>query len=121
MVPKDLFSKRQPGNPKGTRRQVQLRTPAPRVLLVCEGEKTEPKYFNELVGAWSLSPQVQVGKNDKGMDGVFALLESKLPAALKHAKTLAANPADNSEHPNPSTRMHELITRLQAVAASKRK
>ena len=60
-------------------------------------------------------------KYDKGMDGVFALLESKLPAALKHAKTLAANPADNSEHPNPSTRMHELITRLQAVAASKRK
>ena len=225
MVPKDLFSKRQPGNPKGTRRQAQLRAPAPRVLLVCEGEKTEPKYFNELIGAWSLSPQVQVGKNDgsspdrvvaraeelqdaarrdgdafdevycvfdrdaherfadavnrlkvlglpfggvvsvpcfefwlllhfgytdkpyarkgnksvgnvvvsdlktkqgfakydKGMDGVFALLESKLPAALKHAKTLAANPADNSEHPNPSTRMHELITRLQAVAASKRK
>ena len=102
-------------------RRVGERSMRQRFLIVCEGEKTEPKYFNELVGAWSLSPQVQVGKNVKGMDGVFALLESKLPAALKHAKTLAANPADNSEHPNPSTRMHELITRLQAVAASKRK
>ena len=58
MVPKDLFSKRQPGNPKGTQRQALLRTSAPRVLLVCEREQTEPQYFNELVGPWSLSPHV---------------------------------------------------------------
>ena len=44
-------------------------------------------------------------KYDKGMDGVFALLESKLPAALKHAKTLAgvrhvftAEPQDHARH-----------------------
>lgn len=228
MATKDLFSKRQPGNPKGSRREAQLRTPAPRVLLVCEGEKTEPKYFHELASTWGLSPQVQIGKNDgsspdrvvaraeelqalarregdafdevycvfdrdaherfadavnrlkalaaegqpikgvvsvpcfefwlllhfgytakpyartgnksvgnvvvsdlktkagfakydKGMEGVFAMLASRLTAALKHAKTLAANPVDLSEHPNPSTQIHELIARLQDIAASKRR
>lgn len=225
MATKDLFSKRQPSNPKGNRREAQLRTPAPRVLLVCEGEKTEPNYFRELIGAWSLSPQVQIGshdgsspdkvvahaehlqevarlegdafdevycvfdrdaherfadavaslkqlgqpfkgvvsvpcfefwlllhfgftdkpfarkgdksvgntvvsdlktkqgfaKYDKGMEGVFGLLKSKLPAALKHAITLAANPVDHSKHPNPSTQIHELIARLQDIAASKRR
>lgn len=60
-------------------------------------------------------------KYDKGMEGVFGLLKSKLPAALKHAKTLVANPVDRSEHPNPSTQIHELIVRLQEIAASKRR
>lgn len=225
MAAKDLFNKRQPGNPKGSRPEPKLRTPAPRVLLVCEGEQTEPKYFRELIRAWGLSPQVQIGshhgsspdkvvaqaeylqevarlegdafdevycvfdrdaherfpdavarlkmlnqpfrgvvsvpcfefwlllhfrytdkpfarkgnksvgdtvvsdlktkegfaKYDKGMEGVFGLLEPKLSAALKHAKTLAANPVDRSEHPNPSTQIHELIARLQGIAANKRR
>lgn len=225
MAAKDLFSKRQPGNPKGSRREPKLRVPAPRVLLVCEGEQTEPMYFRELIGALRLSPQVQIGSHDgsspdkvvahaeylqevarlegdafdevycvfdrdaherfvdavarlkvlnqplkgvvsvpcfefwlllhfgytdkpytskgkksvgdavvadlktkegfakynKGMRGVFGLLSPKLPAALKHAKTLAANPVDHSEYPNPSTQMHALITRLQEIAASERK
>lgn len=225
MASDDLFSKRQPGNPKGARREARLRAPVPRLLLVCEGEKTEPKYFRELIGAWGLNPQVQIGshdgsspdkvvaqaeylqevarhegdafdevycvfdrdaherfadavarlkelgqpfkgvvsvpcfefwlllhfgftdkpfarkgnksvgntvvsdlktkegfaKYDKGMEGVFGLLEPKLSAALKHAKTLAANPVDHSEHPNPSTQIHELIARLQDIAANKRR
>ena len=225
MAAKDLFGKRQPGNPKGARREARLRAPAPRILMVCEGEKTEPKYFRELIGAWGLNPQVQIGshdgsspdkvvahaehlqelarlegdafdevycvfdrdaherfadavarlkqlgrpfkgvvsvpcfefwlllhfrytakpyartdkksvgnavvsdlktqegfaKYDKGMEGVFGLLEPKLSAALKHAKTLAANPVDHSEHTNPSTQIHELIARLQDIAANKRR
>ena len=74
MAAKDLFSKRQPSNTKGSRPEAPVRTPAPRVLLVCEGEKTEQGF-------------AQYGK---GMKGVFALLEPKLPIAMQHATTLAA-------------------------------
>ncbi|WP_460506269.1 RloB family protein [Hydrogenophaga soli] len=194
---------------------------------MCEGEKTEPKYFQELVKAWGLNHQVKVGKNDgsspdrvvaraqelqeqasregdafdevycvfdrdaherfadavaqlkalqakgrpfkgtvsvpcfefwlllhfgysdrpyarkgkksvgdavvsdlktqpgfakygKGMDGVFTQLSPRLDDALRHAKTLAEHSADDSEHPNPSTQVHELVLRLKAIAAARR-
>lgn len=220
MAAKDLFSKRQPSNTKGSRPEAPVRTPAPRVLLVCEGEKTEPTYFHDLIRSWGLSTQVKVGKNDtsspdrvveraqalqaqaqregdafdavycvfdrdaherfpdavarlkvlglpfqgvvsvpcfefwlllhfgytdkpyackgkksvgdavvadlktkqgfaqygKGMKGVFALLEPKLPIAMQHATTLAAQPAEDAEYPNPSTQLHDLINQLQKIA-----
>lgn len=227
MAAKDLFNKRQPGNPKGNRRETRLRAPAPRVLLVCEGEKTEPQYFNDFIKTVGLHQQVKVAKNDgsspdrvvawaeelqavaqregdafdevycvfdrdsherfadavarlkalhtegqpfrgvvsmpcfefwlllhfgytdkpyakkgkksigdavvtdlktkdgfakydKGLSGVYQLLAPRLELALANAKRLAVNPADASEHPNPSTQVHELIGRIQAIAASKR-
>lgn len=43
---------------------------------------------------------------DKGMKGVFELLVPKLEQALKNAKRLAVTPADDAEHPNPSTQVH---------------
>lgn len=100
MAAKDLFSKRQPSNTKGSRPEAPVRTPAPRVLLVCEGEKTEQGF-------------AQYGK---GMKGVFALLEPKLPIAMQHATTLAAQPAEDAEYPNPSTQLHDLINQLQKIA-----
>jgi hypothetical protein len=47
------------------------------------------------------------------------LLVPKLEQALAHAKRLAKNQGADGEHSNPSTRVHELVTRLQAVAASR--
>ena len=64
MAAKDLFGSRKPRNPKAERAARPLRQPAPRILLVCEGEKTEPIYFSDLVVAWGLSNQVKIGKND---------------------------------------------------------
>jgi hypothetical protein len=226
MAAKDLFKKRQPGNPKGARREAVQWVPAPRMLLVCEGEKTEPQYFNDFIKAVGLHQQAKVAKNDgsspdrvvaraeelhrnaqgegdafdevycvfdrdaherfpdavarlkalqaqgqplkgvvstpcfefwlllhfgytakpfakrgnksigdavvadlktkggfaqydKGMSGVYPLLAPKLEHALVHAKRLAANPADATEHPNPSTQVHELVGRIQAIAASR--
>ena len=55
-------------------------------------------------------------KYDKGMAGVFNVLLPKLEPALKHAKQLAANPAEHAEHPNPSTQVHLLVNRLKSMA-----
>lgn len=64
MAAKDLFGKRKPRNPKAERVMRPPRPPAPRILLVCEGEKTEPIYFRDMVQAWKLGKQVEIGKND---------------------------------------------------------
>ncbi len=226
MAAKDLFGKRKPRNPKAERTARPLRQPAPRILLVCEGEKTEPVYFSDLVVAWGLSNQVKIGKNDgsspdkvvaraeelyalaqqegdafdevycvfdrdaherfkdavarlkelqakdqplngivsvpcfefwlllhfgytdkpyackgkksvgnavvsdlkkkpgfakydKGMVGAFELLAPNLERALKHARQLAAHPAGNDKHPNPSTQVHVLVDRLQLMVTGK--
>lgn len=222
MAADDLFGRRKPRNPKAERAARPFRQPAPRILLVCEGEKTEPIYFRDMVNAWGLGNQVKIGRNDgsspdkvvaqaealyalsqqegdefdevycifdrdaherfgdavarlkalkaegqplsgivsvpcfefwlllhfgytdkpyackgkksvgtvvvsdlkkkpgfekydKGMAGVFDVLSPKLGSALKHAKQLAANPAEHAEHPNPSTQVHVLVNRLKSM------
>ncbi len=43
-----LFQKRKAKNTEGLRRKQAKRSPYDKVLIVCEGEKTEPNYFREL-------------------------------------------------------------------------
>lgn len=226
MAAKDLFGSRKPRNPKADRAARPLRQPAPRILLVCEGEKTEPLYFRDMVNAWNIGNQAKIARNDgfspdrivaqadelyaqakqegdgfddiycvfdrdahehfnaainrlhtlkangrplnavvsvpcfefwlllhfgytekpysstgkksvgnavvsdlkkkpgftkydKGMVGVFKLLAPNLEQALKHAQQLAAHPAGNDEHPNPSTQVHVLVNRLKVLAHQK--
>ena len=64
MAAKDLFGSRKPRNPKADRAARPLRQPAPRILLVCEGEKTEPLYFRDMVNAWDIGNQVKIARND---------------------------------------------------------
>lgn len=64
MAAKDLFGSRKPRNPKADRAARPLRQPAPRILLVCEGEKTEPLYFRDMVNAWNIGNQVKIARND---------------------------------------------------------
>ena len=64
MAAKDLFGSRKPRNPKAERAARPLRQPAPRILLVCEGEKTEPIYFRDMADAWGISTQVKIARND---------------------------------------------------------
>ena len=227
MAADDLFKRRKPRNPRAERAARTIRQPAPRILLVCEGEKTEPTYFRDMVNAWGLANQVKIGKNagsspnkvvaqaevlysqaqregdafdevycvfdrdtherfddavsrsrtlkangrplnavvsvpcfefwlllhfgytdrpyasngkrsvgdavvtdlkqkpgfekyDKGMTGVFKLLDisGRLAQALKNAQQLAACPAGQDEHPNPSTQVHVLVNRLKAIASN---
>ena len=58
-------------------------------------------------------------KYDKGMVGAFELLAPNLERALKHARQLAAHPAGNDKHPNPSTQVHVLVDRLQLMVTGK--
>ncbi|WP_161126458.1 RloB family protein [Malikia spinosa] len=65
MAAKDIFSHRKPRNAKGERAAPGHRKPAPRYLLVCEGSKTEPFYFRDLLQDFGVPPlQVKIGRNE---------------------------------------------------------
>jgi len=44
----NLFHKRRERRTKDIKRRKSVRAPYDKVLIVCEGEKTEPNYFNDL-------------------------------------------------------------------------
>ena len=48
MGSEDLFHKRKGKNTKSLSRRKALKDSAPTYLIVCEGKKTEPEYFNDL-------------------------------------------------------------------------
>lgn len=64
MATKDLFNRRKPRNPKGERPVTTPRQAARRMLLVCEGKKTEPIYFQDMVNDLGVARLVEIGKND---------------------------------------------------------
>lgn len=64
MAAKDLFGQRRPRNPRGERPAALPRQPARRVLLVCEGKKTEPFYFHEMANDLGVARLVEIAKND---------------------------------------------------------
>lgn len=51
----DLFHKRKSRNLAGLKRRKESRPPYAKVLIVCEGEKTEPLYFKDLRNYYKLS------------------------------------------------------------------
>ncbi|MFQ2604484.1 RloB family protein [Aeromonas caviae] len=51
----DLFHKKKAKKAKELARKKSKRESYDRVLIVCEGEKTEPNYFNELIRSYKLS------------------------------------------------------------------
>lgn len=55
MGSEDLFKKRRsPKNSKDLKRRKAIKSPLAKILIVCEGEKTEPKYFIDLVNHFEL-------------------------------------------------------------------
>ncbi len=61
----DLFSKRRQRNAGSLSRVKKDRALATRYLIVCEGTKTEPQYFQAMVAALGINPQwVKVAPND---------------------------------------------------------
>ena len=60
-------SRRSIKDPKDYRRPKETRAPYDYVLIVCEGKKTEPGYFEELCKHLRLqSANVKIAKNDVG-------------------------------------------------------
>lgn len=51
----DLFRKRKARQAKDLARKTATRAPYDRVLIVCEGSKTEPKYFRDLIDGFRLN------------------------------------------------------------------
>jgi len=51
----NLFHRRKAKKADALRREAQKREPYDVVLIVCEGDKTEPNYFKELRDAFKLS------------------------------------------------------------------
>lgn len=64
MATKALFGQRKPLNPKGERGATPARQPARRILLVCEGSKTEPIYFRDMTNDLGVSRLVDIQRSD---------------------------------------------------------
>ena len=61
----DLFHKRKARSGAALQRQQRERARMQRFLIVCEGTKTEPHYFHELLEALNIRPQmVRIAPND---------------------------------------------------------
>jgi len=75
----DLFHKRKARNNEDSQRRIASRKPYDRVLIVCEGEKTEPFYFEEI--KFSL----EIDSANIEIDGTCG---SSPISVVKHAVTL---------------------------------
>lgn len=61
----DLFRKRKARDSRELQRQKRERTQSKRYLVVCEGTKTEPYYFRDLLDDLRIRPQmVRIAQND---------------------------------------------------------
>ncbi|NCP64088.1 MAG: RloB domain-containing protein [Paraglaciecola sp.] len=79
---------RKPRNPADLRRKAPKREPYDRVLIVCEGEKTEPVYFEDLRNHYGLSTANIAVTPAHGSDPV---------SVVKHAKKLLKDESKQGE------------------------
>lgn len=86
----DLFHKRKARRSKYLKRRKARREPYDRVLIVCEGEKTEPVYFKALIRALRLSSaNVEVcGECDSSPRSVLDYARQKQKAEQKDWRKL---------------------------------
>ncbi|MBI5604798.1 MAG: RloB domain-containing protein [Deltaproteobacteria bacterium] len=65
----NLFHKRKARKAEMHRRRIATLSPLPRVLIVCEGGKTEPHYFRWLINYFGLNrANVVIGDKKNGLD-----------------------------------------------------
>lgn len=114
MAAKDLFSQRKPRSLKLERAVQKSRPPAPRILLVCEGEKTEPSYFKDMINSLRLSNQVKIGSNngsspDKVVARAVELFDSSKSEGDAFDEVYCIFDSDAHEHFNKAvSRLKEL-------------
>lgn len=91
------------------KRQGPTRQPKHRILIVCEGKKTEPRYFRELQHHFQ-NRLVHVEVNDQS--GVPLTLVER--ARSLRAKSLRKTAESTGQHErNPSTNMDELTEQIR--------
>ncbi len=64
----NLFHKRKAKNSKELQRRASRRDPYKKILIVCEGEKTEPKYFEDIREYYRLNTVNVEVRGDCGSD-----------------------------------------------------
>ena len=82
----DLFKKRKAKKAHELARRKAKRAPYPRVLIVCEGEKTEPNYFEELKDYYGLnSANIEICGPECGSDplSIVGYAQRKYREAIK--------------------------------------
>jgi len=85
----DLFRKRKAKAAEAHGRKRASRKPYERILIVCEGEKTEPLYFTAVRRAFGLHPaNVVIADKKRGLDPAslvtYALEELKKDPDFNH-------------------------------------
>lgn len=87
------------------RRKAQ-RQPAERLLIVCEGAKTEPLYLGEI------RLRVHAAGYTKGQGCHWAVTRERLDVATARAEALLAAGHTAKDGTQPYTNMHDLLRRL---------
>jgi hypothetical protein len=116
----DLFHKRKARSAAELNRRQSVRAPYDKVLIVCEGEKTEPLYFRELVDHYKIhSANIKVS-GDCGSDQVSVLNHGL--ELYEHEKRTGSGPFDSvyfvfdrDAHPN----YHQATERLKNLKLQK--
>lgn len=85
----DLFHKKKARLAESHRRQKARRAPYERIMIVCEGKKTEPNYFKDLRRAFGLNPMnVVIADKKHGLDPMslveYAMEEYKKEPDYNH-------------------------------------
>lgn len=73
----NIFKKRKARKVSELSRQQHLRNQSPRYLIICEGEKTEPQYFNEILQAHRI-PSQRVKIERRNSSSPAAIVEQAL-------------------------------------------
>jgi hypothetical protein len=105
----DLFHRRKARQVESHRRKIARRAPYERLLIVCEGEKTEPHYLKGLRHALNLNPaNVVIADKKRGLDPKcvveYALEEFKKSGDFNHVYCVF----DRDRHPTYDAALNKI-------------
>lgn len=89
----NLFHKRKARTADNLARKEAQRQECPKILIVCEGEKTEPHYFNEVVDHYEL-PTANVSISGQCGSAPRSVVDHGLTLFAQEKKTFPKNPFD---------------------------
>ncbi len=108
----DLFKKRKARTAQDQARRKASRAPYEKVLIVCEGEKTEPNYFNELIDFYEINTANVKVDGSCGSDPLsvvdYAIAQYKRELATGEPYNKVYCVIDRDSHPNFTAALQKL-------------
>lgn len=108
----DLFKKRKAKTARDQARRKASRAPYEKVLIVCEGEKTEPNYFNELIDFYEINTANVKVDGSCGSDPLsvvdYAIAQYKQELATGEPYNRVYCVIDRDAHPNFTAALQKL-------------